>query len=131
MTIRNHPILGVYLVLGLLEIQPMTKDEFVQRREAIDRESPRFDWLVAVVMIALAAFGVPLSKRASEPVTFIYIGILLAFSIAYLVYSARWAKQTGLLCHTCHRPMLRRAANIALATGTCPHCRKAAFGRQA
>jgi hypothetical protein len=107
----------------------MTKDEFMRRRKALVRESPRFDLLAGATVIALAILGVRLSRSASEAITYAYIGFLLVISVAYLAYSWRWAKRTGLLCHSCGRPMLRRAADMVLETGTCPHCRKPAFGQ--
>jgi hypothetical protein len=94
-------------------------------------ERPKHDSLIAIAITALAFLGIPVSQHFSDRVTFAYIGALLALSISVLVYSLRWAKRTGLLCHTCNRPMLRRAADIAIDTGTCPHCRKAAFSGQA
>ena len=107
----------------------MTKDEFAKRRKALGRESPRFDSFVAIALFALAVLGIPLSKLTSDQITFAYMGVLLVLSVAYLVYSGRWAKQTGLLCNACHKPMVRRAGDIAVATGMCPHCKKPAFER--
>ena len=110
----------------------MTKDEFMQRRKALGgREKPRLDSLLAIAMTGIAFLGIPFSQHFSNRATIAYVGVLLILSISVLVYSLRWAKKTGLLCHSCNRPMLRRAADIAVSTGTCPHCRKAAFSGQA
>jgi hypothetical protein len=103
------------------------RDEFVRLRGAIDREAPRFDWLVAIALTVAAVSTALLARSMSEPLLWGCIALLFGTSVAYMAYSVRWAKQTGLLCHACRRPMLKRAAELALATGTCPHCRKDAF----
>ena len=109
----------------------MTKDEFVERRKLLAREAPPLDTLAAIILFALAAGGVLVSKHYSNLIVACYIGLLFASSIAYLVYSAIWSKGTGLLCDSCRRPMLKKAADVAISTGTCPHCRRSAFGQQA
>ena len=108
----------------------MTKDEFVRRRKSLGSENPPFNWAIAIALWALLIVGVPVGFLASKIIAVAYVGFLLIVAIGCLVYLLRWDQKTGLLCHNCHRPLLRRAADIAVETGTCPNCRKSAFSSQ-
>ncbi|MCA0393083.1 MAG: hypothetical protein LCH70_03000 [Proteobacteria bacterium] len=109
----------------------MTKEEFVERRKRLARETPPFDRLAAAALFALAIGGIFASNHFSNLVVAFYLALLFVGSIGYLVYASIWSKGTGMLCVTCSRPMLKKAADVAISTGTCPHCRKSAFWPQA
>ena len=95
----------------------MIKEEFVRKRAALDRETPPFDTLAAVGIVALATIGAVVPRFSSDVVTWAYIGFLLVSCVSYMIYATRWARRTGLLCESCKRPLLGRAADSALKTG--------------
>jgi hypothetical protein len=105
----------------------MTKNEFLQRRKLLGSESPPHDTAAAIAMGALAFLGIPIGFHTPKPYAFFYIALMLCVCISYMVYAARWNRRTGLLCGACHRPLLNRAADLALSTGVCPRCHKQAF----
>jgi hypothetical protein len=105
----------------------MTKNEFLQRRKLLGRESPPHDTAAAIAMGAMALLGVPIGFKAPKHFAFFYIALMLCVCISYMVYAARWSRRTGLLCCACQRPLLNGAADLALSTGVCPRCRKQAF----
>ena len=124
---RMRGLLSVWPIGGLL----MTKETFLQLRKSLARETPPLDRIAAISLFGLAVLGIPIGLLLQKPIAFAYIALLLLASICYLIYSLRWARKTGLLCHSCQRPMLRQAGDIALATGNCPHCGRSAFSAPA
>lgn len=105
----------------------MTREEFLESRAKLERESPPHDKLVAITLSALAVGGLPLSRVLTDEWLWAYIGGLFLAGSSYAIYGLRWFHKTGLLCHSCRLPLLNRAADVALSSGTCPRCRKAAF----
>ena len=107
----------------------MTRNEFIRKRRELPRESSRLDWPAAAVLVLVGILNyfivVHLEHETFAPYL---IGTHLALAVAALVYFSKWARRTGLLCHSCKRPLLAHAADLALQTGTCPNCRKPAFG---
>lgn len=106
----------------------MTKEEFLRRGGEIRYGARPYDRAHALALWALALLGVLALKYLAEEFIFIYTAFLLLVSISYMVWSARKDRQTGLLCHSCDKPIVRRAATLAIDSGVCPHCQKQAFG---
>lgn len=107
----------------------MTRDEFIEKRRALPRESSWLDWPAAVVLVLVGVVNyIVVGRLGHEALAPYLIGAHLALAVAAMVYFSKWARRTGLLCHSCKRPLLRRAADLALESGTCPNCRKPAFG---
>jgi len=107
----------------------MTRDEFIKKRRALPRESSPLDWPAAAVLVLVGIVNylvvVPLGYEHLAPYL---IATHLSLAIAAMVYFFKWDRRTGLFCHSCRRPLVRRAADMAVETGTCPDCRKPAFG---
>ena len=106
---------------------PVTKEDFLRRRNMLGRQSPPYDKAAAIVLAVAATSGTPIGFYAPASVGFGYIGLLLFACITYAIYAARWSRRTGLLCYACGLPLLNEAGDVAVATGVCPRCRKAAF----
>ncbi|MDR6841506.1 hypothetical protein [Pseudoxanthomonas sacheonensis] len=109
----------------------MTKDDFIARGRRINFGALPYDLAHTVVICAFALAGWPISIYLPDSMVWAYVAFLFAGSIGYLWWSKRVDRSTGLLCHTCNRPMVRQAAKMAIDSNACPHCKKPAFAPEA
>ena len=109
----------------------MTKQDFIERGRKINFGALHYDLAHTVVICAFALAGWPISIHLPGAILWTYLAFLFAGSIGYLWWSKRIDRNTGLLCHTCNRPMVRQAAKMAIDSNTCPHCKKPAFASEA
>jgi hypothetical protein len=109
----------------------VTKEQFVRRRADFERRDRRFNAIYLTLFFAVLLAAIPLSAylpEGYEGVSAIgYVILLTANAAVMLFYNRNQAARAGLVCANCKGGLLNTPGQIAVATGTCPHCGQLAF----
>lgn len=111
----------------------MTKDQFVRLRADFYSRDRRFNLVYLALFFGLLVAAIPLSSYIPEQYQGLagiaYMVVLVANAAIFTLHGRGQAKRAGLLCRSCGGGLLGPPGNIAVATGNCPHCGKAAFAQ--
>ena len=111
----------------------MTKQELINRQQAMIRNSNRWAVLFLVILFGFLLANIPLSRimdteQPSMWIQILYGIIFFCFPIGYLVsvfwFLRRQQRTFGLQCPNCNKPLIGVTGQIAVATGACGHCGK-------
>jgi hypothetical protein len=113
----------------------VTKEQFIRKRADFESRDRRFNAIyLALFFIALFA-AIPLSAYIpggyEGAFAIGYLALLIANAAIFLLYNRNQAARAGLICANCKGGLLNMPGQIAVATGTCPHCGQPAFTRGA
>jgi len=117
--------------LGITGDIPLTKDQFTRTLREFEVRDKRFNTIYMVIFFGLLLANIPLSSRIPEQYNGIYLTVFLALLLgnaaAMLWRGKGQAKREGLVCRSCGGGLLGQPGRLALAAGTCPHCKLKAF----
>lgn len=109
----------------------MTKDQFVRERAEFEKRDRRFNAIYLTSFFALLLAAIPLSAYIPDGYDaefgIGYLVLLVANATAMLFRGLNQAARAGLVCVSCKGGLLNMPGQIAVATGTCPHCGQSPF----
>ena len=109
----------------------MTKEQFVRKRAEFERRDRRFNIIYLTLFFTVLLAAIPLSdyipQRYEGEFAIGYVILLTANAAIMMFYNRKQAARVGLVCASCKGGLLNMSGQIAVATGTCPHCGRPAF----
>jgi hypothetical protein len=109
----------------------LTKDQFVLRIAAFERRDKRAGAIYLTVLFALLIGNIALAPYVPNTYKSVYFDVVFTLMVgnvvAMLYYSRDQTKRNGLVCRSCEGGLLGVPGQLAIATGTCPHCGRPAF----
>ena len=107
---------------------PMTRQEFIKRRDKQRKVGAVWGFIAFVILIGPIGFMAWLEPRREDlPVHVWTVLNVVAFSLMVAGLSLAWimpsrlSKRLGLCCPECKKPVLGMSS-LVIATGRCGHC---------
>ena len=124
---------AAYLCVRPQGERAVTKDQFVRLRSEFYKRDRRFNTVYLALFFAALIAAIPLSSHVPEQyqgtVGISFLVLLVANAAIVTLHGRGQAKRAGLVCRSCNGGLLGIPGDIAVATGSCPHCGQLAFAQ--
>ena len=109
----------------------MTKDQFVNRRSEFYVRDRRFNAVYLTLFFVILIAAIPLSSFVPDKYQGVagisFLVLLIANAAIFTLRGRSQAARAGLVCRSCKGGLLGMPGDMAVASGSCPHCGQSPF----